>query len=115
MGDKPNYEWGTSKEDRPTTEKFIPVVSMPYYKIKENYFFDKATITLGCNTSGAKIYYTTDGTEPTEKSKLYTKPFVINKTTEIKFFAVKDGLLKTTIIKAKIKKLKKIEITNLHN
>ncbi len=25
--------------------------------------------------SGARIYYTTDGTEPTEKSTLYTKPF----------------------------------------
>ncbi|VAX22681.1 Alpha-1,2-mannosidase [hydrothermal vent metagenome] len=115
MGDKPNYNWGTSKADRPATKEFVASVSMPYYKIKENYFFDKATITLGSETKGAKVYYTTDGSEPTEKSKLYTKPFEIHKTTEIKFFAAKDGLLTTTVITAKIEKLKKIKITHFKN
>jgi hypothetical protein len=32
--------------------------------------------------SGVEIYYTTDGTEPTEKSTLYTKPFKLQSSTE---------------------------------
>ena len=41
-------------------------------------------VTLTCADANAKIYYTLDGNEPTQKSKLYTKPFSINKTTTIK-------------------------------
>lgn len=115
MDDKPNYDWGTSKADRPATKEFVPTVTMPYYKIKENYFFDKATISLGSETDGAKVYYTTNGSEPTLKSELYIKPFVINRTTEIKFFAAKDGLLTTTVVTAKIEKLEKIDITHFKN
>ena len=91
MGENPNYKWGTSKADRPTTKEFVPAVSMPYYKIKENYFFHKATISLGSETENVKIYYTTDGSEPDEKSALYTTPFQINKTTELKDYAQTEG------------------------
>jgi predicted alpha-1,2-mannosidase len=105
----PNYKWGTSKADRPFTNKLVPAVLMPYYKIAENYFFDKATITLGSETEGAKIYYTIDGSEPNEKSTPYTKPIIISNSSEIKFFAKKDGLLASTVVTAKIDKLEKIE------
>ncbi len=115
MGDKPNYDWGTSKGDKPFTEKLLPIVSMPYYKVKENYFFDKATVSLGCSTKGAKIFYTIDGSEPTEKSNLYTGPFELHKTTEIKFFAKKKGLLTTTVVSVRIEKMKGIEITYFKN
>lgn len=115
MGEKPNYDWGTSKADRPTTKEFVSAVVMPYYKIKENYFFEKATVSLGSETENAKIYYTTDGSEPNEKSPLYTKPIHINKTTEIKFYAQKDGLLTSTIVSAKIEKLGKVEIADFKN
>lgn len=115
MGDKPNYDWGTSKEDRPTTQKFVPAVKMPYYKIKENYFFDKATVTLGSETEGTKIYYTTDGSVPSLKSKLYTKPFELYKTSEIKFFGKKEGLLTTTVVVAEIEKIEKISVMYFKN
>lgn len=115
MGDKPNYNWGTSKEDRPTTKEFIPAVSMPYYKRKENYFFDKATITLGSATKGAKIYYTTDGSKPTINSTRYTEPFELYKTSEIKFFAQKDGLLSSTVVEVEIKQIEKIDFTYFKN
>ena len=36
---------------------------------------EAATIELSPTLPGAKIYYTTDGSEPTESSTLYTKPF----------------------------------------
>ncbi|MCK5367542.1 MAG: glycoside hydrolase family 92 protein, partial [Cyclobacteriaceae bacterium] len=115
MGENPNYKWGTSKADRPTTKEFVPAVSMPYYKIKENYFFHKATISLGSETENAKIYYTTDGSEPDEKSALYTTPFQINKTTEIKFYAQKEGLLPSTVVTANIEKLGKVDVAHFKN
>ena len=47
-------------------------------------FDSKMNVTLTCVDANAKIYYTLDGSEPTQKSKLYTKPFSINTTTTIK-------------------------------
>ena len=47
-------------------------------------FDKKMNVTLTCADANAKIYYTLDGSEPTQKSKLYTKPFSINETTTVK-------------------------------
>ena len=41
--------------------------------------------------SGAKIYYTTDGSEPTVESSVYTGSFKIEKDTVVKAFAVESG------------------------
>jgi hypothetical protein len=44
-------------------------------------------------SAGSKLVYTTDGSEPTSSSPLYSKPFVINKTSTIKakLFAENDS------------------------
>ena len=54
-------------------------------------FNQKATVTLHCDDPDAKLYYTLDGTEPTEKSKLYRKPFTIDNTCELKVKAFKKN------------------------
>lgn len=41
---------------------------------------------------GAIIYYTTDGTDPTTSSSVYSEPIKVNATITIKAIAVKDGL-----------------------
>ena len=47
--------------------------------------FDKdMKVTLNCDDAKAKIYYTLDGSEPTNKSKLYTKPFTISNSVTVK-------------------------------
>ena len=43
--------------------------------------------------NGAKIYYTTDGTNPTIKSTLYKAVIAFDKTMTIKAIAVRDGLI----------------------
>lgn len=50
-------------------------------------------IQVELNTlKGAKVYYTLDGSEPTKKSKLYTKPFAISKSCTLKAVAYAEGL-----------------------
>lgn len=46
---------------------------------------------------GASVYYTTDGTNPTTKSKKYKKGIVIKKTTTLRFITVKKGCVNSEV------------------
>ena len=49
-------------------------------------------VTISCSTSGSKIYYTTDGTDPTEASAVYTEAFEVTvDQTVVKAFATAQG------------------------
>ena len=56
-------------------------------------FNKPVTVTLSCDDPEAKLYYTLDGTEPTKKSKLYKKPFVIEDNCVLKVKAIKKNSL----------------------
>lgn len=49
------------------------------------------TVELFCETEGARIYYTVDGSDPTRQSNLYSGPIVLNVFTTIRAFAAKSG------------------------
>ena len=49
-------------------------------------------VAMASKTEGAAIYYTTDGTEPTENSEKYTEAVTFGKDTVVKAFAVKEGI-----------------------
>lgn len=53
----------------------------------------KLTLTLPEGSEGAEIRYTTNGSEPTRTSYLYSSPININKTTVVKAKLFKDGKL----------------------
>lgn len=48
------------------------------------------------------VYYTLDGTEPTEQSAFYSKPFVLNKTASIKAKAFRKGFIAGAVAEEKI-------------
>jgi len=48
-------------------------------------------ISLASASAGATIYYTTDGTKPTESSSIYLAPFSLNASKTVKAFAVASG------------------------
>ncbi len=61
---------------------------------------DTVEITLSCETAGAAIYYTTDGSDPTAASTQYTAPFTLTLTdgsATVKAIAVKDGMTDSEI------------------
>lgn len=55
-------------------------------------FAKNSQVTLKSGTAGVTIFYTLDGTEPTEKSLRFDKPLTLTKDTEIRAITVrKDG------------------------
>lgn len=63
----------------------------------------EVTLSLAYPLDGVEIYYTTDGSIPTNKTNLYTKPFTVNDTIEIKARAYKGDIF-NDIKKTKIEK-----------
>ena len=53
-------------------------------------FTDSREVSITA-TEGAEIHYTTDGSEPTLESPIYTGPFTITESTTVSAFCVKDG------------------------
>ncbi len=59
-------------------------------------------VTMESKTEGAEIYYTTDGTLPTEESKKYTEALMFGTDTVIKAFAVKEGMKNSPVSVANV-------------
>ena len=57
-------------------------------------------VTISTTTTGASIYYTTDGSTPTASSTPYTGAIAVNATTTIKAIAVKEGNNNSTVASA---------------
>jgi hypothetical protein len=48
---------------------------------------------------GAEIHYTTDGSNPTAESPVYSESFTLSETTTVKAIAIKDGVSSEVVIK----------------
>lgn len=57
-------------------------------------------VELECSTEGATIYYTTDGSDPTTGSMVYSAPLIIYGPITIKAIAVKAGMNNSAILTA---------------
>jgi PKD repeat protein len=55
-------------------------------------FTDSLDVEISCATSGASIYYTTDGSDPTDSSTLYTGSITLTDTTNLKAKAFKTAM-----------------------
>ncbi|MBQ4439774.1 MAG: leucine-rich repeat protein [Kiritimatiellae bacterium] len=79
---------------------------------EDGLFENEVEISLASKV-GANIYYTLDGTMPSEKSLRYTGPFVIADTTTITAVAIVDGFLGLPVEFAYKKKLKVLNGTHV--
>ena len=60
-------------------------------------FSDRTEVTITA-TPGAIIYYTTDGTVPTNGSQQYNTPITLTETTTIRAIAVEDGHIMSDVV-----------------
>ena len=63
------------------TEVAAPVIT------GETPFVGSTTVTITCETEGVSIYYTIDGTEPSNQSTAYTAPFELTESATVKAYA----------------------------
>ena len=70
----------------------VEAVATPTFSPEAGTYTEAQNVTISCATSGATIYYTTDGTTPDTLSSVYSTPINISETTTVKAIAVKEGL-----------------------
>lgn len=95
---------GTAPEAAPTSLTNEEQASVPYIKEDLYLFLDSATATLGTVTPGAEVRFTTDGTEPTLSSSLYTAPLRLTSSQTIKAKAFKQGIKPSATLTVKAEK-----------
>ena len=71
---------------------FLYFIDEPSASVESGTYSSAQTVSLSCDTEGAAVRYTTDGTEPTEGSELYSGPLTISQSTTLKIKAFKPGL-----------------------
>ena len=83
----------TASQIRATTYPKVRsnVIEMPVINKSRDRFDAPMLVTISCATPKVEIRYTLDGTVPTEKSLLYTKPFTIQNSVVVKARAFRKG------------------------
>ncbi len=76
-------------------------LASPLINSRSELFNDTMTISMDANFKGTQIYFTQDNTDPDSTSQLYTQPFIIDQTSQIKAITFKEGWL-TSLISEKV-------------
>ncbi len=85
------YFYGTDPYSKPG-QGYRKVSETPTALSADGVFNGVDSVSVGLQGSG-KIYYTTDGSVPTEKSKLYEEPFEIGSTGIVRAVCVEEGAM----------------------
>ena len=84
-----------------TTQSGKEVVAAPVIAPNGGAISVDAEITISCETEGASIYYTIDGTEPSaENGTLYEAPFTLAEDATVKAIAVAEGMENSSVTEA---------------
>lgn len=65
----------------------VPIVATPKLTV------EGTTLTATCDTEGAEIWYTTDGTMPHVNGNKYTGPITVTEATTFRFVGIKNGMI----------------------
>jgi hypothetical protein len=75
-------------------------VATPTFSPEAGTYTSAQSVEISCATSGATIYYTTDGSTPTSASTVYSAPIGVSSTTTIKAYATVDGMTDSEVASA---------------
>ena len=86
----------TAKTNQVRATKIVVTVgeaglASPTIRPASGTYYDPIQVSITCGTTGAKIYYTTNGSDPTTASTLYTAPFTLNSSATVKAISALDG------------------------
>ena len=80
------------------SEKSEPgTVATPTFSPEGGTYSDPQMVSINSETSGATIYYTTDGNDPTTESATFSSEITVTETTTIKAIAVKEGMTDSSV------------------
>jgi adhesin HecA-like repeat protein len=96
---------GTSGHYPSTSESlditvWMPVAATPTFSVAAGTYGTPQTVEIADSTEGAAVYYTTDGTQPTVSSKLYSAPVPVSVATTIKAIAASKGYGNSSVASA---------------
>lgn len=78
-----------------------PMCDTPAFNVDEGTYSSEQNVSISCTTSGASIYYTTNGLTPTSGSTEYAgEPVKITESTLLKAIAIKSGYKNSSIASA---------------
>jgi hypothetical protein len=72
-------------------------VSRPSLSLASGTYHGTQSVTVTSGTPGATFYYTTNGTQPTPQSTLYSGPISVTSSKTIKVLGVKTGLANSAV------------------
>ncbi len=75
----------------------LPPAATPTFSPTPGTYSSAQTVALADTTPGASIYYTTDGTTPTNGSTLYSSTIAVSSTTTIEAIAVASGYTNSAV------------------
>ena len=84
---------GTSETPGTSGTSETPTVAAPV--ISGTTPFEESTEVTITGPAGAEIRYTTDGSTPTAESTLYSEPFTLTESANVRAIAIKDGVSST--------------------
>ncbi|MBR5685139.1 MAG: chitobiase/beta-hexosaminidase C-terminal domain-containing protein [Muribaculaceae bacterium] len=78
----------------------VAKVETPTFTPAAGTYYEAQSVIIACETPEAVIRYTTDGTDPTATSAVYSAAIPVNATTTIKAIAMKEDYLNSSIAEA---------------
>ncbi len=113
MNSVPEKTWASIEAARPYSFNPVNQVSPPFQTSGSTIFLDSATVSLSCQTKGAQIFYSLDGSTPTIASKRYSTPLTVTMRSTLKAIASKDGWENSPILTLRFEKAELKEATSV--
>jgi hypothetical protein len=82
------------------TATFILRVATPTFSPAAGTYNTPQSVSISDTTSGARIYYTTDGSAPTTSSTVYSGPVSVTRTTTLRAMATASGMADSAVASA---------------
>lgn len=100
MATEPNYFESAYNGVTYDINPLAPQAAVPTFSLPSGTYSGTQTVTISDTTSGALIYFTTDGSPPTTSSTWYTSPITISSSETLQAIAVAAGDVNSAVASA---------------